>query len=378
MRALATIRKIADIQPIDGADQIVVATIDGWKLVVKKGEFKVGDLVLYIEIDSWVPHELAPFLSKGQEPREYNGVKGERLRTIKLRGQVSQGLLLNPTSVDQYIEYKISEEEPGAMPTSRILMFGKEGDDLTEALGIQKWEAPIPAQLQGQASGAFPTSLIPKTDQERIQNCFGDIQKKAKRFATEKVWNAETQTLEERPAVLPEDFEEPTYEVTLKLDGSSCTIFRWEGELRVASRNLELKINDENKDNTFVAMALKIGDSIPEGIAVQGELMGPGIQGNREAFTEHRFFVFDMFNIKEHEYLSPSQRRNYCQWLGLEHVPMLGDAWNAPESVESGLAIAEGPSINHKIREGLVWKCNEDPSFSFKTISNKYLLSGGS
>ena len=92
-RKLASIRRIADIQPIEGADAIVVATIDGWKLVVKKDEFKVGDLALYIEIDSWVPHRLAPFLSKGQEPREYNGVKGERLRTIKLRGQVSQGLL---------------------------------------------------------------------------------------------------------------------------------------------------------------------------------------------------------------------------------------------------------------------------------------------
>ena len=82
--------------------------------------------------------------------------------------------------------------------------------------------------------------------------------------------------------VVPEDFKEPTYEVTMKLDGSSCTIFRWEGELRVCSRNLELKINEENKDNTFVATALKIGDRIPDGLAVQGEIMGPGVQGKRQ------------------------------------------------------------------------------------------------
>lgn len=223
-----------------------------------------------------------------------------------------------------------------------------EGLDVTEALGIQKWEAPIPAQLQGQAAGMFPTSLIPKTDQERIQNCFNDI--------------------------LRGDY---TYEVTMKLDGSSCTIFRWEGELRVCSRNLELKINEENKDNTFVAMALKLADKVRHGYALQGELMGPGIQGNREGFTEHKFFVFDVFDIEEHEYLPPYARRNHCRTMDLDHVPVLGEDWTAPASVEEGLALAEGPSINHKIREGLVWKCNEDPSFSFKTISNQFLLKGG-
>lgn len=373
MRKLATIRRIADIQPIEGADAIEVATVDGWKVVIKRGEFEVGDLAVYLEIDSWVPHELAPFLSKGSVPREYNGVKGERLRTIKLRGQVSQGLLLPVDHVDGYPFITGWFREDGV----ETMVIAAEGQDVTECLNIQKWEAPIPAQLQGQAKGTFPTSLIPKTDQERIQNCFGDIQKRAKRFATEKVWNADTQTLEEHSVAVPDDFEEPTYEVTLKLDGSSMTIFRWEGELRVCSRNMELKINEENKDNTFVAMALKIGDKIPDGFAFQGELMGPGIQGNREGFKEHLFFVFDIFDIQKHEYLHPRHRHITCSDVGLEHVPVLGTDWKAPNSVEEGLALAEGPSINHKIGEGLVWKCNEDPSFSFKTISNVFLLKGG-
>lgn len=365
-RKLASIQRIEEVRDIENADAIQAYRVLGWWVVDKKDAHKVGDLVVYLSLDSWVPHELAPFLSKGQEPREYNGVKGERLRTIKLRGQVSQGLLL-----------PLSMWAPARRPWTIAEEGFEEGTDLTEQLGIQKWEAPLPAQLAGQAAGMFPTSLIPKTDQERIQNCFGDIQKRAKRFATEKVWNAETQTLEEHPVVLPEDFKEPTYEVTLKLDGSSCTIFRWEGELRVCSRNLELKINDENKDNTFVAMALKIGDKISNGLAFQGECMGNGIQGNREGFKEHRFFVFDIFDIQEHRYLQPSERRSICHMIGLDHVPVLGDDWKAPNSVEEGLAIAEGPSINHKIREGLVWKCNEDPSFSFKTISTQFLLKGG-
>ena len=370
MRKLASIRRIADIHPIEGADAIDVATVDGWKVVVKKGDFAVGELAVYLEIDSWVPYELAPFLVKNAAtPREYNDVKGERLRTIKLRGTTSQGLLLPLRPVfaewtDENFQKNILDDE------ERI------GDDLTELLGIQKWEAPIPAQLQGQAAGMFPTSLIPKTDQERIQNCFGDIQKRAKRFTTEKVWNAETQTLEEHPVVVPVDFKEPTYEVTMKLDGSSCTIFRWEGELRVCSRNLELLINDENKDNTFVAIALLLADSIPDGFAFQGEIWGESIQGNKEGIRGQRFSVFDIFDIRKHEYLSPVNRRDVCNQLGIEHVPVLGEDWNAPESVDAGLALAEGPSINHKIREGLVWKCNEDPSFSFKTISNKFLLKG--
>ena len=369
-RNLASIQRIEEVRDIENADAIQAYRVLGWWVVDKKDAHKVGDLVVYLSLDSWVPHELAPFLSKGSVPREYNGVKGERLKTIRLRGQVSQGLLLPLRPVfaewtDENFQKNILEDE------ERV------GDDLTEALGIQKWEAPIPAQLQGQAAGTFPTSLIPKTDQERIQNCFGEIQKKAKRFATEKVWNAETQTLEEHPVVLPGDFEEPTYEVTMKLDGSSCTIFRWEGELRVASRNLELKINDENKDNTFVNKALEIGNYIPDGFAFQGEIVGPNIQGNREGFSHHLFFVFDIFDIRKHEYLKPSDRRAMTDRIGLGHVPILGTDWTAPNSVEEGLALAEGPSINHKVREGLVWKCNEDPSFSFKTISNAFLLKGG-
>ena len=380
-RKLASIQRIEEVRDIENADAIQAYRVLGWWVVDKKDAHKVGDLVVYLSLDSWVPHELAAFLSKGSEPRDYNGVKGERLRTIKLRGQVSQGLLL-PISImnlhgnffidddgdELYVGFRLEEDG------TPVTVFSYEGCDVTKYFGIQKWEAPLPAQLQGQAKGTFPTSLIPKTDQERIQNCFGDIQKKAKRLATETVWNAELQRLDQRPVVLPDDFQEPTYEVTLKLDGSSCTIFRWEGELRVASRNLELKINDENKDNTFVAMALKIGDKIPDGFAFQGEVCGPSIQGNREGFKEHRFFVFDMFDIQKHEYVSPGDRRVNCQLLGLEHVPLHGSNWKAPNSVDEGLALAEGPSINHKVREGLVWKCNEDPSFSFKTISNQYLL----
>lgn len=340
-RKLASIQRIEEVRDIENADAIQAYRVLGWWVVDKKGAYKVGDLAVYLEIDSWVPHDLAPFLSKGQEPREYNGVKGERLRTVKLRGQVSQGLLLQ-IQIATPLQLYILGTDKKFVSTSPIV----EGDDLTELLDIQKWEPEIPAQLAGQVRGLFPTHLIPKTDQERIQNCFADVQAKG----------------------------DVTYEVTLKLDGTSCTIFRWEDELRVCSRNLELKVNDENKGNTLVAMALKYGHRLPNGVAVQGEVMGPGIQGNREGFKEHRFFVFDIYDIDHQFYIDSISRQVACNDYGVDMVPVIDARATAPNSVEEGLALAEGPSINHKIREGLVWKCNSDPNFSFKVINNQFLL----
>ena len=98
MRKLATIRKIDSLTPIEGADKIELATVGGWKVVAQKGLYNVGDLAVYFEIDSWIPETLAPFLVKGKEARVFEGVAGERLKTIKLRGQISQGLLMPKVS----------------------------------------------------------------------------------------------------------------------------------------------------------------------------------------------------------------------------------------------------------------------------------------
>ena len=211
MRKMASIRSIDNIEPITDADSIEVATVGGWKVVVKKGEFKTNDLVVYLEIDSWVPTSLAPFLSKGKEPKVFNGVEGERLQTVKLRGQISQGLLLLPIDCTT-----ISDGEGNVISVS-------EGDDVTEFLGIQKWERPLPTQLQGQAKGNFP-SFIRKTDQERCQNLQKNI------FV---------------------DWKDLEWEISLKLDGSSLTGYYNNGETGICSRNLELMDNDENSGNSF-------------------------------------------------------------------------------------------------------------------------------
>lgn len=338
MRKLATIRKINEIRPIEGADAIEAAVVGGWTVVIKRGEFLAGDLAVYLEIDSWVPNDLAPFLSKGSEPREFNGIKGERLRTVKLRGQVSQGLLIPISAVY------------GKIGSIDI----QEGRDITELLSIQKWEAPIPAQLAGEVEGAFP-SFIPKTDQERIQNLSEELD----------VWRAKAFT----------------WEVSEKLDGSSMTVYFKDGKFGVCSRNWELR---ETQGNTLwnVARKYKLEEILSKtgNYALQGELIGEGIQGNPYKLKGQDFFIFDIYDIDKKEYMRPTNRRAFAQTRGLKHVPIFKAEHIIRETLEQLLKGAEAKSVMGDItgpeREGLVYKCNEFDS-SFKAISNKFLLKGG-
>jgi RNA ligase (TIGR02306 family) len=340
-RAMASIRRISEIRNHPNADKLDIAIIDGWQLVTAKDNgFKAGDIVVYCEIDSWIPSEVAPFLSKGKEPREYNGVKGERLKSIKLRGELSQGLILPLNILEAIPEY----------PTVYT-----EGKDVSNALRIQKWERPMNPQLAGQAKGYFP-SFLRKTDQERIQNEFKRM--KAEHFAD-------------------------TYEVTLKLDGSSMTVYYNNGEFGVCSRNLELKINEENAGNAFIKKAVELGleeklRAYGKNIAIQGELWGNGINGNHEGISHHEFSVFDIFDIDEQRYLGAEVRHGICHRLGLQHTPVIeGIDLRNFKSVQDFLAYAERPSINNKIAEGVVFKSMSNPEYSFKCINNQYLLEGG-
>lgn len=335
-RKLATIRVISQLKPIKNADLIEVAVIDGWEVVIKKDEFNIGDLCVYFEIDSWIPTELAPFLSKGKEPREYQGVKGERLRTIKLKGQISQGLALPLSPADN--------------------QFYDIGEDVTEEFNILKWEPVIPAQLAGKMAGNFP-QFIPKTDQERIQNCLNKVV----------------------------SLGDELWEVTEKLDGSSMTVFRTTNEdgssrTGVCSRNWELKSDDLN--NAFVSTALKekLFEKLSTynlNVALQGELLGPGIQGNSYNMSEPTFYCFDIWDINSQQYYSTEQRLSLCKSLGIKHAPVFANyLTNNKTTVSELLIFAEGSSVlNPKAqREGLVFKNINNPAVSFKAISNKWLL----
>lgn len=342
MRKLATIRKIDDIGPIEGADAIEVATVGGWKIVIKKDEFKVGDLAVYFEIDSWMPFELAPFLSKGKEPREFEGVKGERLRTVKLRGQISQGLLL-PLA-------EIMKLEDSAT------LYIEDGADITEFVGIKKWEKAVPAQLAGQVKGNFPTQ-IPKTDQERCQNLVKEI--------------------------VAANESGLKFEITEKLEGSSMTCYLIDGEFGVCSRNLDLK-RDENNSFWKVAIEDDIENKMrfSDNFAIQGELIGPGVQGNIYKLSKLEFRVFDVYDIKTGEYMNPADRVDMINRMGLKHVPVLVSHGSLYDTlgitdIPGLLKFAEGKSVMGDItgpeREGLVFK-QVDGGMTFKAISNKYLL----
>lgn len=347
MRKMATIRRIDELNPIEGADKIEVATVGGWKVVCQKGLYVVGDLVVYCEIDSFIPTTIAPFLTKdGHYPKTYEGVEGERLRTMKLRGQLSQGLLLPAFNDSTGTYLMIYTDEAG-----EYSLTVAEGDDVTDALGITRYEPPMSAQLAGVARGNFP-SQIPKTDQERCQNLKREISQASGTM----------------------------FEVTEKLDGSSMTVYLIDGVFGVCSRNLDLK---ESEGNTFwkVARGLDLETkmrAMGDNFAVQGELIGEGIQKNIYEIRGHKFMVFDMYDIVEGAYLKPNDCQTKTQILGLQHCPIIHRCGSVNHTIDELLELAECKSmLNVKTeREGLVFKAL-DGGFTFKAISNKFLLKHG-
>lgn len=351
IRKLSTIREIQKVTPIEGADAIELATIEGWQVITKKGEFNAGEFCMYFEIDSFLPatDERFSFLMK-RATQTFEGVKGHKLRTITLRGQLSQGLAL---PLNQFSELSLPENNE----QKRLLR----NRDFSTELGIKKFEPPVPVSLSGAIKGSFP-SWIRKTDQERCQNLVEEI------F----VHNAEAH-----------------YEVSLKLDGTSVTYYHYKGEYGACTRNLELELSDRNKDNTIIKLLKESGLSEIdfEGYAVQGELMGPGIQTNRETLKVHTLFVFDIYDIKQRRYLTPQERQDflgelYAKHNGIlnkeiiTHIPLLEHDTSLQKlginTMADLLAYAEGASLQATVREGVVFK-RTDGAFTFKVLNNTFL-----
>jgi RNA ligase (TIGR02306 family) len=309
-----------------------VATVKGWKVVVKVNEYKVGDLAVYYEIDSFLPiRPQFEFLRKSSFKR-MGSSEGFRLKTIRLRGQISQGLLT---------------------PIPDGILDPKEGDDLTEALDIVKYEPPIPAQLAGKIKGTFP-SFIPKTDEIRIQN-----------FESEVGFSP---------------IGERAY-VTEKLDGTSFTCYFNNGVFGVCGRNWELS---ETSDNSLWRMAnvLQLKEKMTKhgkNIALQGELIGAGINGNLYGLSDHKLFFFTGYDIDKGRRMFFDELEWVLFGLQLQMVPLLEKYGfvipNESNIVDYMLKYAEGKSVlNMEVdREGVVVRGLER-EFSFKAISNTYLL----
>jgi len=370
MRKLVTVRTISKLIPINGADRIEVAEIDGWQCIVKKGEFAVGDKGLYFEIDSFLPGDDARYSFLGStKQKSYDGKKGWRIRTMRMRGTISQGLLL---PLEMFPELDLT------------------ADNLAEALRVVKYDVADviqrPAGKQGKAVGKKFPSFIPKTDQTRIQNVMYYFN-----------------------SLKDEEFEE-----TLKLDGSSCTIFRterpptrWEkvkaffgisSDLThngVCSRNLELKPYDNfiitfmnngiksqysQADFWKVAEKYEVFKKLPVGFAIQGELIGPKIQGNHEKVDELKFYVFDIFDIGQCHYLLPGERASFMaeHLKGVPHTPVLQrdvKIFQQVKDIEAFQQRVNGKSMNKDVvSEGRVYKSCSQRGLSFKVINNEFLL----
>ena len=339
-RKLATIRKIDNIQPIDGADKIELVTVGGWKVVVAKDvNHKVGDLVVYCEIDSFLPIEPEfEFLRKSSYKKMADGTEGFRLKTIKLRGQVSQGLIL-PLK-DAYEVFKRN--------TPNMDMDWFEGLEVTEMLNIVKYEPPVPAQLAGQVKGMFP-SFLKKTDEERIQNLTREF----------------------------EGYKNEVFYVTEKLDGSSVTYYVKDGVFGVCSRNLDL-LEDDNNSMWKFAITSGLKDrllSLNKNIAVQGEIIGEGIQGNPYKRIGQTVRLFNGFDIDKYDYLPLLELLELSTFLNVNTVPILNVEFKLPDTIDELLAYADSKSVlNDKFdREGVVIR-SHDRKISFKVISNKFLL----
>ena len=334
MRKLASIQRIKFVRPIEGADAIECVGVLGWECVSKRGEFTEGDPCVYFEIDSLLPdRDEFLFLRKAC----WRGDIGRyRLRTVRMRGQLSQGLAMPVSSF-------------GTLPGL------EEGLDLAEFLGVEKWEPPVPSQIAGDArSFSWP---IDKTDETRVQ------QDDECRFL---------ERLEGRP-----------YYISLKLDGTSCSFIvdPGDGEFHACGRNYSYR---RNPDHSFWQIADRYG--LEEGlrglggIALQGEVVGPGIQKNRMGLKAADFYVFNVVDMASRSRLHIDEAYRVAERLGVPFVPIVERGDSFGYGMGELLDMARGTYADHfsgakpnQPREGLVVRslCG---GISFKCINNYFLL----
>lgn len=332
-RKLASIQQIRHVRPIDGADNIEVVGVLGWECVAKKGEFQEGDPCVYFEIDSLLPEEPRyEFLMSSSYRKDLGRF---RLRTARFRKQLSQGLAL-PLSMFP---------EVGSLPV---------GSDLTEILNVEKYEPPIPANIAGSAR-AFSWPLA-KTDEPRIQQDEG----------------------------LMEPLVGKPYYMSLKLDGTSCTfvIDPNDGEYHVCGRNYSYVRAEGHSfwgvsDRYDIERSLR---SLGGHLALQGEIVGPGIQNNKMGLGSVDFYVFNVVDLRNRRRLLLDDALSVCGIMGLNFVPILERGESFSYDVRQLLDRAKGKYREHfpgakkdQEREGIVVRsmCG---SVSFKAISNDFLL----
>ena len=373
-RKLASVQTVKAIKPIEGADKIEIVQILGWNCVAKKGEYQVGDKVIYFEIDSLLPDiPMLEWLKGSSWSQKLNKYK---ISTHKFRGQISQGLVMPISDFPKLLEQTMQLINPTAYVAGAVgLEYLEEGMDLTEVLNIEKYEPPVSNGPLGDLISH--EWYVPKTDEERIQVCAEDV--------------------------LPKyvESEQDDWYASIKLDGCSCTAGLFDDAFLIGGRNQWYK--DENMYTTTVKKYIseeklkEYQEKTGMYVVFQGELCGPGIQSNRLGLSEKDWFIFNVFTsetgaMDSYTKCDLMSMLMICDYFGLKHVPIIEKEnkfnFKTEDSVDTIvdnlLSYVDGfkyrtyfgDAAPSQIAEGVVFRMN-DMTNSFKVVSNKFLLKGG-
>ena len=330
MRSLVTIQRVKQISAIPDSDFLELAHVMGWQCVVKKGEFQTGDLGIYYEVDSFLPlDDRYEFLRNSSYRDNIDNGEGFRIRTVKMRGQLSQGLLL---PLSYFSEIKGCDE----------------GADVTEKLNVKKWYIPETSNAGGTIIGERPNG-IPASDEIRIQSALE----------------------------LLDQLKDKPYYITTKMDGTSGIVYYIDGKIGCCSRNKEIK-DEENALYWSPVYLYGLKEKLArlgKNIVLTGEICGPGIQKNKLRLTGTEWYVFDARDWDSRKYLPYDDMCALCGDLGIPLVPLEERGEKFGYSLEQLLEKAKGKYQSGLDKEGIVVRDVLSPkAVSFKVLNNDALL----
>lgn len=363
-RKLASIQKIEEIKPIEGADLVVHYRVLGWWVVGRKDEFNVGDKVVYIEIDSILP-EKTEF--------EFLRPKKFRIKTQKIRGVISQGIIF---SMD-------------ILPNNNYSI----GDDVSDIIGVKKYEPNDMIEQEALSKVKTPDNKFVAP----IKNILFRYCPSVARFIFRKskkesfAWPKDVpHTDETRVQILQDLITEHKgniFYTTEKVDGSSITIYYINKKFGICSRNINYGDGKRFSNNfTDTVLKYKLDEILPSyckernlNLAIQGELLGPKIQGNKYELTDYQILFFSVFDVDKKCYLNYTEAVEIIHELGMTFVPLVNPYYEMTDDIDELIEKSIGKSlVNPKIqREGLVFRLLnpvEGQHVSFKAINPKFLL----
>lgn len=378
-RELAYVVKVDEIRPIEGADRVEIAVVNGWHIMVRKDQFKPGDLAVYFEIDSKVP---------AKEPFMFLEGKHFKVKTQKyFKGTViSQGLLMG---FEDFGWDKDAHKLGDFLTKELEVTYSVEEDNIRKAPSVDKYKRM--AQRNGKLFAHQPFRwLMRRTWGKKLLFVF--FGKKGDKKATWPAWVAKTD--EERVENMPWIFDNKSpFVATEKIDGTSTTFTMKRGkfgknDFYVCSRNVVFDKPDKNcfyDTNVYIEMAEKYNiekilesiltdDPTLDWVTLQGETYGAGIQKRDYGLKEHRFAGFNFITSKEGRWDSVRAAKFMTQY-NIPWVPILDENYILPDTIEELRAFShsDGSRIDGVIKEGIVFR-SQDGSMSFKCVDPEFLM----